>query len=268
MKLPFAHHLFGVSKRDCQLSSVRWRLESLSPPLCPAEVQPSVQCKGLQVTDKLKNPKKLIRMRKNQLQCHKSTLGYIQYLQKFLSQISEDSNNSIKRFIFWAHLPILQYTTTRSTPKKLARRRSKALCLSWRQKRSPLLLSLLVVDDRLMNWFMNCSNDWCDDCDASLFTFLIVCSPREILFVVVCGTLAKLIQVLYSMASQKESKKTLFLSPKGAILPCTPANTKCLSSVLHLANHPPPWDVPRAQYLMNSNKSSRKTSKNEQILAT
>ena len=57
MKPPFAHHLFGVSKRDCQLSSVRWRLESLSPPLCPAEVQPSVQCKGLQVTDKL-NPKK------------------------------------------------------------------------------------------------------------------------------------------------------------------------------------------------------------------
>ena len=210
MKLPFAHHLFGVSKRDCQLSSVRWRLESLSPPLCPAEVQPSVQCKGLQVTDKLKNPKKLIRMRKNQLQCHKSTLSYIQYLQKFLSQISEDSNNSIKRFIFWAHLPILHHDTFYAEEA-----RSKAFCLSWRQKRSPLLLSLLVVD-RLMNWFMNCCNDWCDDCDASLFTFLIVCSPREILFVVACGTLAKLIEVLYSMASQKESKKNMVFEPQGS----------------------------------------------------
>ena len=166
MKPPFAHHLFGVSKRDCQLSSVRWRLESLSPSLCPAEVQPSVQCKGLQVTDKL-NPQKT----DPDLQ-ESVAMSQVDFdLSSISSQVLVKNFWRFQQFFFWAHLPILQYTTTLE-PKKLAWRRSKALCLSWRQKRSPLLLSLLEMVVMTGRWVDSwISNPWY--CDASLFSLFV-----------------------------------------------------------------------------------------------
>lgn len=217
MKSPFAHHLFGVSKRDCQLSSVRWRLESLSPPLCPAEVQPSVQCKGLQVTDKL-NPKKTDPDAQESV-----AMSQVEFeLSSISSEVLVTNFSTFQQFIFWAHLPILQYTTTLE-PKKLAFSGALPL-MTAKVKPSAFVAPRDGGHDRLMHWRPCCH-----------------CLSFRIRFC--CCTLAKLIQVLCFWALRQQ-----FVPVPNSMAGTT--NTKCLSSVLW--QPPPPWDVPRAQYLMNS----------------